>query len=375
MLYWLETAFNLESFWGPLRLLRSHALMLGLGAFTAALLVWLLLPRLSNRLPRDRGKTILGKTGMVSAGKPTGAGLYIVLLTMPVAILVSRIGVYDIGIYACLLLAMFLGYWDDRSIVPWGRMKKGLTDALVAVALAWLLYVDNGPVIWWPFIKGTWIAPWFVYIPCSAFLLWIVMNSTNCSDGVDGLAGTLSLIALVFMSLFLYLVTGYKPVSEYFLIPHNPNSAKWAIALMTFAGATAGYLWHNAEPSRVLMGDAGSRFLGLAMGAGILATGNPFLVFAFIPILLINGGGGIIKLSLLKIFGAAGADIRISSKLDETERSKQNPVVKALHACRFPLHDHCRAKWHWSNAQVLLRFSLLQAFAMPLVFLLFVKIR
>jgi phospho-N-acetylmuramoyl-pentapeptide-transferase len=186
------------------------------------------------------------------------------------------------------------------------------------------------------------------------------MNATNCSDGVDGLAGTLTEIALVMLAVMLYVVIGYKPVANYFLIPCNPDAASWAIVVMTVAGGVGGYLWFNAEPSKVLMGDAGSRFLGVLVGAAVLVTGNPFLILALSPIVLVNGGGGLAKLVMLRLAKKAGFDIG------------ENAAIRKI---RFPLHDHCKKNLGWSNAQVLMRFTLLQLVVMPILLVILVKIR
>jgi phospho-N-acetylmuramoyl-pentapeptide-transferase len=214
--------------------------------------------------------------------------------------------------------------------------------------------------VWLPFWKGVWLVPPWLYVPCAAFLLWFTMNATNCSDGVDGLAGTLTVIALVLLSVILYVVIGYRPVAHYFLLPCNPEAARWAVLLMTVAGAFGGYLWYNAEPSKVLMGDAGSRFLGILVGAASLVTGNPLLVLAFAPIVLVNGGGGLGKLLLLRLAKKIGCDIG------------EDSVIRRI---RFPLHDHCKKNLGWTNAQVLMRFTLLQLVVMPVLLVLLIKIR
>ena len=131
----------------------------------------------------------------------------------------------------------------------------------------------------------------------------------------------------------------------------------------------------NAEPSRVLMGDAGSRFLGLLIGSAVLVTGNPALVLAFAPILLVNGGGGMVKIVLLRIFRKCGLDVRPPSMLEPAEAERRNIFVKIVQSVRFPLHDHCKKVLRWSNAQVLMRFMLLQAFLMSFIFVILVKIR
>lgn len=359
MLYHLS--FYLQQFWGPFRLLQSHALLLVGGAFCAALLVVFLLPRLWDLLPRDRGKVILcDMGGMTSKGKPTGAGIIVTMLAMPIIILFVPLDWWDALTIVFIYIAMLFGYLDDRAAVPWGELKKGLLDGVVSLGIAYCIAKGHSTLVWLPFVKGMWTIPMAVYVPCAAFMLWFTMNATNCSDGVDGLAGSLTVIALVMLAVMLYVVIGYKPIAHYFLLPCNPDAARWAILVMIIAGAFGGYLWYNAEPSKILMGDGGSRFLGILVGAAVLVTGNPFLVLVFSPIVLVNGGGGLAKLVLLRVARKMGCEF-----------DKNSPIRRL----RFPLHDHCKKNLKWSNAQVLMRFVLLQLIVMPLLFILLVKIR
>ena len=375
MIYWL--ANYLIPVWGPFRLLQSHALLLAGGTFTAALLAWILLPKFFPRLPRDHGKAILKDMGgMRSAGKPTGGGLVVTLVALPAILLFAPLAPWDLAAVAALYAAMLFGYLDDRSAMPWGELKKGLLDALVSVAIAVFIFLGHSEdmegsrvmVAWLPFFKGpvmindvgVWLIPGWLYVPASAFILWFTMNATNCSDGVDGLAGTLTVVTLVMLAVVLYVVVGYRPVAHYFLIPVYAEAARWAIVVMVVAGAFAGYLWYNAEPSKVLMGDAGSRFLGILVATASLMTGNPLLIMALSPVVLVNGGGGLGKLVLLRLAKKIGFDI-----------GEDNVIRKV----RFPLHDHCKKNLGWSNAQVLMRFTLLQLAIMPILLVLLIKIR
>ena len=111
------------------------------------------------------------------------------------------------------------------------------------------------------------------------------------------------------------------------------------------------------------------------LGAGVLVTGNPFLLFAFAPVVLVNGGGGMVKILLLRLFRKCGLDVRPPSMLEPGEEARRNPLVRIVQKVRFPLHDHCKKELKWSNAQVLMRFVLLQAFLMPTILVLLVKIR
>ncbi len=348
---------------------------MALGTILAALAVVFLLPRLWKFSPHDQGKAILGKDGLISRGKPTGTGLWVTLLLLPIILCVVPLSVPVLGMLLCLYMAMAFGYLDDRSTVPWGQLKKGLLDIMVCLGVAMFVWSALGGKVWLPFMKGEWTMSWWLYIPSMGFLLFVVMNATNCSDGVDGLAGSLTFISLVSLAILLYAVTGYRPMADYLLVPHNYLAVRWSVLLMTVAGGFAGYLWWNAEPSKVLMGDAGSRFLGLLLGTGVLVTGNPFLIFAFAPVVLVNGGGGLVKILLLRFFRKCGMDVRPPSMLPPEEEARKNPLVRAVQKIRFPLHDHCKKELKWSNAQVLMRFVLIQAFLMPLILILLIKIR
>ncbi|MGN0834062.1 MAG: phospho-N-acetylmuramoyl-pentapeptide-transferase [Kiritimatiellia bacterium] len=367
MLYYLSQF--LTPCWGPFRLLQSHALLLAGGAFTAAFLTLFALPRLWGRLPRDRGKAICKDLGgMQSAGKPTGAGYCVTLLLLPVILVFAPLQFWDLATVLLMYAAMLFGYLDDRSAVPWGELRKGLLDAVVSAAIACCLFLGHAEhvagglkmIVWLPFVKTIWHVPFWVYVPTATFILWFTMNATNCSDGVDGLAGTLTVITLAMLAVILYVVVGYRPVAHYFLIPVYAEAARWAIVVMIVAGGFGGYLWYNAEPSQILMGDAGSRFLGILVATASLMTGNPLLILALSPVVLVNGGGGMGKLVLLRLAKRLGFAIGDDS------------VIRQI---RFPLHDHCKKNLGWSNAQVLMRFVLLQLIVMPILLILLVKIR
>jgi len=373
MLYWI--APYLTTVWGPFRLFSSHLMLLAAGTLIGGLVIWSFLPRLWHRLPTDRGKVLAGDGGKASAGKPTGAGVLMALLLIPIIVLFVPFGPWEFGTVLCLYLSMLFGYLDDRSALPWGELKKGLLDLVVALGAAYCLYMGHGSFVWMPFFKHAIDIPLHYYVPGAAILLWFTMNATNCSDGVDGLAGSLTLLSLFSLAGLLYGVVGYRPIADYLLIPHNPDGARWAILVATVAGSLAGYLWHNAEPSRVLMGDAGSRLLGMLVGVAVLVAGNPFLIVVVSPVVLVNGGTGLFKLILLRTLRWAGFDVRPPQTLPQEAAARQLAPVKMLHRIRFPLHDHCRRNLHWSNAQVLMRFVLIQAFLTPLLFVILIKIR
>jgi phospho-N-acetylmuramoyl-pentapeptide-transferase len=370
--------------WGPFRLLASHMFLIGLGTVMAGLLIYRLLPRVWGDLPRDRGRAHTPSPD-AARGKPTGAGVVLAALLVPVLLLVLPLESTRLWtIVGGLFLAMLTGYFDDRSRQSWGQLRKGLLDLGVAFITSMAMCQFSDMVIWLPIIKGSVTLSPALYVAMSTVLLWFTMNATNCSDGVDGLAGSLTMLSLFYLGAFLYGVVGHVDVARYLLVPHNPEGARWTILLFCVSGGLAGYLWHNADPSRVLMGDAGSRYLGLLVGVAVLAAGNPFLIVVVAPVVLANGGTGLVKLALLKIFRRFGLEVTPPAQqgrgnsladTDAEPTTEQVAVVRALHRVRFPLHDHCRKILGWSNAQVLLRFLLVQAFLTPILLVLLVKVR
>lgn len=401
----------LTTLWGPFRIMGSHLVLTCFGVLLAALVVWLFLPRLWRFLPRDRGKAFV-KDSARSAGKPTGAGYLILLLVFPILLLVLPLAGPGVdaarsfnaffsqtckllahpaswhqlvnsqwGVVGCLFAAMISGYLDDKAKKPWGRLRKGLLDAAIALITVFVLCRGQETEIWLPFWKDPITVTCWAYLAIAAPLLWLTMNATNCSDGVDGLAGSLTLISLFSLVVLLYGIVGHETIAAYLLVPHNPEGARWAILTATIAGGLTGYLWYNAEPSKVLMGDAGSRFLGLLVGVAVLMCGNPFLVLVAAPIVLINGGTGLLKILLLKTLPKLGFETT-NPRLNSGTSTDQSPnnqhpcwLARQLHKTRFPLHDHCRHNLGWTNAQVLMRFVLIQALTMPILFIILVKIR
>ncbi|MCI0514758.1 phospho-N-acetylmuramoyl-pentapeptide-transferase [candidate division KSB1 bacterium] len=341
----------LEKYYGPFRLFQSHLFLAGIGLIACWLLTWWLLPKLARRLPRDRGRAFAVQSE-VSVGKPTGTGLIFVSIFVLVGLLVVPFGLQAVLIFGCILIAMFFGFWDDHSKLAWGEYKKGAIDLLLAVVTASVLCWFKDFPIWLPFTKATFLVPPVIFIPGATILLWTAVNATNCTDGIDGLSGTLAVLALTILGALLYFVVGHKTMAGYLLLPHYPEGAKWAIMAFSMVGSLAGYLWFNAHPSSLLMGDAGSRALGLLIGVLVICAGNPFIIFIVAGVLLVNGGTGLIKVTLLRFF-----KIGIFRKI------------------RFPLHDHFRHNAGWSNTQVLIRFAVLQAMLTLILIVLLIKIR
>ncbi len=349
MLFWLGQV--LSEVWGPFRQLTFYLTLTGLGTALAALATWLLLPRLWTRLPTDKGRAhAVGAES--SIGKPVSAGSIFIPLFCIAALLFVPWSAGIVEAVILLLAAMAVGHVDDRRRGGLSEYTLAAFDAVIAFAGAAVVCQLEPTQLWLPFVAGSYQIPAMLFVPVGAGLIWLSINATNCSDGVDGLSGSLCVVALMALGVMLYLIVGHEQISAYLLLPHYAHAAQWGMLAFLMIGCLGGYLWYNAPPSSVLMGDAGSRPLGLLVGLLVLATGNPFLIFVAAGVVLANGATGLLKVALLRFLN-----------------------IGIFRNVRYPLHDHVRHKYGWSNAQVLVRFTLLQAVVTATLMVLLLKIR
>ena len=275
-------------------------------------------------LPRDAGRDF-AHDGKKSAGKPRGAGIIFVLAFVAAALLFAPVNAELLIYLVLIVISMLTGFLDDAAKSPWGEYKKGFLDLCVAAMVALTFLKFNPNVVELALFGVKFTLPPVVFALCVVVLVWVSVNVTNCTDGVDGLSGTLTIITIM----TIYLIDRIKGVGEDF-----------AFLILLFAVCILGYLWYNATPSRLMMGDAGSRAMGLFISIAILKTGCPFLYIPVAIVLILDGGLGLIKVALLRF-----CKIHILKKV------------------RTPLHDHVRKVWEWSNTQTVFRFAIIQIIA------------
>ena len=281
----------------------------------------LFLAKFSQYLPKDAGREF-AHDGKLSAGKPRGAGIIFILVFTVAALLFAPIG-REMCIYLILVAAeMLTGYMDDASDKPWGEYKKGLLDLIVAVVLAFTFLNHNSNTITLATIGMEVTIPPVLFGILIVILVWTSINVTNCADGVDGLSGTLTIITLM----TIYVIDKIKGMPEDF-----------SYLILLFAICILGYLWYNATPSRLMMGDAGSRAMGIFISIAILKTGSPVLYIPVAIVLILDGGLGLVKVFLIRFF-----------------------KIHILKNTRTPLHDHVRKIMGWSNTQTVFRFAIIQ---------------
>ncbi|MGN0622416.1 MAG: phospho-N-acetylmuramoyl-pentapeptide-transferase [Oscillospiraceae bacterium] len=269
-------------------------------------------------LPKDQGRQF-AVNGALSEGKPRGAGIILITSFVLCTALFVPIGA-ELLIYLLLVYAaMLTGFLDDAAEKPWGELKKGILDFAIAVAIAVNFIYHNDTEI--SVFGHLFDIPPVVYAVLAVILIWASINVTNCSDGVDGLCGTLFCISL-------YSFMSFLPFS----------SAFFSYACVVMLTAALAYLWFNASPSKLLMGDAGSRAMGVFLAICAMKTGRPLLFIPLCIVLILDGGLGLLKLSVRRFLGRK----------------------KFMDNIRTPLHDHMRKNKGWSDTQVVFRFAVIQ---------------
>ncbi len=249
----------------------------------------------------DVGKTDsaqLADLHKAKAGTPTMGGLFLVGGVLLAGALWMRFdGHNKYSLLALLLVAWFalVGLWDD-----WVKLKvegrngiskkaKQLTLTLGALAIGWCLQHQagleagvGGPRLYFPFLhEYSWSLGLYFGLP---FLLVAVLvltgaaNAVNFTDGLDGLATGCVLIAGLAYAGITYFV-GNRNLAEYLLVSHVPGCGELTVLLGAITGASLAFLWYNAPPAQVFMGDVGSLALGGALGYVALVSRTELVLF------------------------------------------------------------------------------------------------
>jgi len=136
---------------------------------------------------------------------------------------------------------------------------------------------DNEFDYYWLLGKGNEDWAWLLFIPIVIFIVTAVSNGANMTDGLDGLAGGTSAIIGIALAIFAY-VSGNSELASYLNVIYIPNSGEMVVYISAFVGACIGFLWHNAYPARVFMGDTGSLALGGIIAVFAIAIRKELLI-------------------------------------------------------------------------------------------------
>ena len=269
-------------------------------AFAITLILLKFLPGEKIILGHDRGRKY-AQGSEVNIGKPTGVGFYFILVFLLVSsifcFLISPVtsdkGFFESGNVVtglgfgllAVLAEMVTGWLDDRSKNAWNEYIKGALDVVVSLIAGFIVVHFFGTRVYLA-ITGTYFDIHPVLFYCLAVLLFVVsINATNATDGIDGLSGSLSVIAVITT-----FIMGFLAKSLF-----DDNSI---LLVVFFVPALIAYLIFNFNPSKMLMGDAGSRSLGFFIAFFLIYCRISFLYFIVGLPFLCDGGISIVKITV-----------------------------------------------------------------------------
>lgn len=280
-------------------------------------------------LPVDHGREF-AVNGALSKGKTRGVGFTFVLVFVACSMFFMPIDIEYI-IYCILILAVMLsGYLDDAAKTPWNEYKKGIIDFVISAVTVWTFVNFNSDLLEIKIGSILVDIPAPLYIVLGIILLWVSINVTNCSDGVDGLCAGLSCVVISSYAVIFAKELGY-----------------YVIANFIFVSVLLAYLYFNSSPSSMLMGDAGSRALGFYIALITMKTGHPFVYILLALVFIVDGGAGLVKVALKRFL-----------------------KISILTNIRTPLHDHARKNKSWSDTQVVTRYIIMQIVCAAIVYIL-----
>jgi phospho-N-acetylmuramoyl-pentapeptide-transferase len=296
---------------------------------------------------------------MVKRGTPTMGGVLIVGAVLISTLLWARLSsVYVWTAMLTTLLFGLIGFVDDyskiakqRSLGLTGRQKL-LAQLLVAVMVWAVLFLSTrfwgGNDYSWnvsiPFIKATarpdgpsFIGP-YLYLVLIAVVLLGSSNAVNLTDGLDGLAISVTVIAMGALTGFTYLSSDAR-WAGYLELTHRPEAAELTVFCGAMVGASLGFLWYNAPPAQVFMGDVGSLAIGGAMGTVAVLTKQEFMLLMVGGVFVIEAVSVMLQVSVFKMTKRTTGTGRRLFKMT-------------------PLHHHFEMQ-DWKEPKIVFRFLIL----------------
>lgn len=362
MLYWLfyEKLFH---YFSPFRVFQYSTFRTAFSSITALFISVMLGPWLIRKLREFQIGQYIREDGPKShakkAGTPTMGGLLIVVSIVVPTLLWANLANRYVWVALFGLISFgAIGFWDDytklrrmQNLGLTARQKMGLQLIAASMVGFFLLllhaqhaYATNINVPFFKqfkpdllidgFVQNQWTYP-LAFIGFYIFIAFVMVgssNAVNLTDGLDGLATGLMIIASGAMTVLTY-VSGHAAFAEYLGISRLPGASELTVFCGAMTGASLGFLWYNAHPAQIFMGDVGSLALGGALGVvAVLIKQEILLLFI----------GGVYVLEALSVILQVG-----SYKL------RKKRIFKMA-----PLHHHFEALG-WPESKIIIRFWIL----------------
>ncbi len=291
---------------------------------------------------------------VAKAGTPTMGGFMILLgFGVSTFLWADLLNPYVWAVLIVTLSFGAIGFVDDylkvtkSSSAGFSGKSKFAIEALIAGGVAWWLSGINEPTLSLPFAQNFLIHLGVFYVPFQIIVIVGASNSVNLTDGLDGLAIVPVIIAASAFGLISYIV-GNTVYTEYLGVPYVSGAGELAILCGALIGAGMGFLWFNAPPAMVFMGDTGSLALGGALGTMALITKHEIVMVIIGGLFVLETVSVIVQVASFKLTGRR--------------------VFKMA-----PLHHHYEQKG-WAEPTIVIRFWII-ALILALIGLATLKLR
>jgi phospho-N-acetylmuramoyl-pentapeptide-transferase len=330
---------------------------------TAAFIVFLFGPAIINslRIRQGKGQPIRAdgpQTHFKKAGTPTMGGLMILSGILGSSLLWANLSsVYVLVVLMVTVGFGAIGFYDDYMKVTKqshlgvsGKLRLGV-EFLIAGLAAWIIMqAGQAPfssTLTFPFFKELLLNLGIFFIPFAAFVIVGAGNAVNLTDGLDGLATVPVMVAAASFGVIAYL-SGNAIFADYLQIHFVPGTGELAVVLGAVIGAGLGFLWFNAPPAAIFMGDTGSLALGGLIGTVAVATKHEIVLAIIGGLFVVEIFSVIIQVTVFKLTG-------------------KRVFLMA------PIHHHFE-KLGWTESQVVIRFWII-AVVLALIGLSSLKLR
>jgi phospho-N-acetylmuramoyl-pentapeptide-transferase len=342
----LKFLYPLVKYFTPLNVFQYLTFRSAYAALTTLLLCFVFGPRIIEALRKFKIRQSIRNDGPSShlkkGGTPTMGGVLIIFSTLISALLWMDLNNEKVWLTLGAFTAFgAIGFIDDffkvrrhnsEGLSVWAKLAG---QFVVAVTITLILYnsgEEGITTLYVPFFKNPVVEMGSLWIPFAILLLVGESNAVNLSDGLDGLASGLLILVFIALAILTY-ITGRVDYSSYLGIPYIVGSGELSVFCLAAVGACIGFLWYNAHPAEVFMGDVGSLSLG-----GVVATIS-LIIKKEILILIIGG-----------VFVLEAASVIIQVLVYKLRKKR---VFKMA-----PLHHHFEESG-WAEAKVVIRFWIL----------------
>ncbi|HWJ75014.1 MAG TPA: phospho-N-acetylmuramoyl-pentapeptide-transferase [Kaistia sp.] len=361
MLYFLG---DLSAQFSALNVFRYITFRVGGATMTALIVVFLFGPTIIRALRMKQGKgQPIREDGpqshlLTKKGTPTMGGLMILFGLIVSTLLWANLASFYVWIVLGVTVGFgLIGFYDDYLKVTKqshkgfsGRSRLLVEFVIAAIGCYFISRLAGGPLadaLTFPFVKA-WVLDlgWF-FIPFAAFVIVGAGNAVNLTDGLDGLAIVPVMVAAASFGVMAYL-SGNAIFAEYLQIHFVPGTGELAVICGAMFGAGLGFLWFNAPPAAIFMGDTGSLALGGMLGSIAVATKHEIVLAIIGGLFVLEAVSVIIQVASFKLTGRR--------------------VFKMA-----PIHHHFE-QLGWTEPQVVIRFWII-AVVLALVGLSSLKLR